>query len=329
VLTRHGLLAATLTISVCSASLPGVGQVIATEKGTVEFLGLETWSPERIQQRLGYTSPERLHYCAADLKGLGFPEAVVVGYTEEGRRYTVVTVVEPQRASEIVYKSHPNGNFPLPENWRTLEGVTKESDFLSGGILDYSRTLPGARADRPWLSDGTPQTWWPAVRALANEADFERAEQVIGLSSDVAARALAALVLMNFSSRDASWHSLVSGLRDPDDLVQMACLQSLNSLTTFHPRKVDWSPSVPDLAHLLHGTDLFAFQFLLKALSATEVEPALARSLLGQGGGRLLLAYLRAQHDDQRGLAHDFLIRLHGSDLGDDPRLWDKWIATL
>jgi len=69
---------------------------------------------------------------------------------------------------------------------------------------------------------------------------------------------------MNFSSDDAAWRSLVSGLRDPDD---PTCLQALNPLATYVPRKVDWALSLSDLVHLLHGTDLFALQFVLKALT--------------------------------------------------------------
>ncbi len=62
-----------------------------------------------------------------------------------------------------------------------------------------------------------------------------------------------------------------------------------------------------DLVGLLHGTDLFAFQFVLKALAATKVHPALAVRLLGRGGGRLVLAYLHAEHEEPRTLAHEFL----------------------
>jgi hypothetical protein len=304
-------------------------QVVPTSKGSVEFLGLEKWTPAEIQKRLGYTSPDQLHYCAADLKKLGFPEASVFGYSEQGRRFTVVTVVEPQRADEVIYKTRPSAHISLSPQWQKLASITKDSAFLEGGILDYSRNLAGALADRPWLSDGTPQKWWPLVQSFDKESDFRQAQRVLGQADDPNARAAAAVVLINFSSKDAAWRNLISGLRDPDNLVQSVCSQALNSLATYHPRKVNWATSIPDLTDLLHGTDLFAFQFVLKTLSATEVSPALAGPLLSHGGARLVIAYLRAHHEDQHDIAHQFLVGIAGRDFGTDPGPWENWIAHL
>ena len=53
----------------------GQSQVVETSKGKVEFIGLEQWTPQMIQAKLGYSSTEALHLCAADLrKILGFPD---------------------------------------------------------------------------------------------------------------------------------------------------------------------------------------------------------------------------------------------------------------
>jgi hypothetical protein len=304
-------------------------QVVRTSLGSVEFLGLEKWTPAQIQERLGYTSPDQLHYCAADLKKLGFPEASVFGYSEHGRRITVVTVIEPQRAAELIYKARPSAHIPLATQWQKLTNIAKNPTFLEGGILDYSRNLAGALADRPWLSDGAPQGWWPLVHNFDKQTDFRQAERILGLADDPNARAVAAVVLMNFSSEDPAWRSLVSGLRDPDNLVQSTCLQALNSLATYHPRKVNWAPSVADLVDLLRGTDLFAFQFVLKTLTVTKIDPSLAVPLLSHGSARLAIAYLRAQHAEQRNLARSFLVAIAGRDLGSDPRSWEIWAEHL
>jgi hypothetical protein len=311
------------------ASSTAGAQVVRTSTGSVEFLGLEKWTPAEIQQRLGYASSDQLHYCAADLKKLGFPEVAVVGYSEHGHRNAVVTVVEPDRSTEVVYKSQPSQHVSLSVDWENLKRIAKEPGFFEGGILDYSRTLPDSLADRPWLADGTPQTWWPTLRGFLKESDFKRAQQILEQADDPEARAVAAIVLMNFASEDAAWRSLVSGLRDPDDLVQSACLQALNSLATYHPRKVDWAPAIPDLVDLLHGTDLFAFQFVLKTITVTKIDTALAGPLLGHGGARLVVAYLRAKHDDQRDLARAFLVGMAGRDLGSDPTSWESWVEHL
>jgi hypothetical protein len=304
-------------------------QVVRTSAGSVEFLGLEKWTPAQIEQRLSYTSSDRLHYCAADLKKLGFPEVAVVGYSEQGHRNAVVTVVEPQREAEVSYKSRPSRHFALPTDWENLKKVTKQPGFLEGGILDYSRNLPGALADRPWLADGTLQAWWPILRGYRRQSDFKLAQQVLDQADDAEARSVASIMLMNFASEDAAWRILVSGLRDPDDLVQSTCLQALNSLATYHPRTIDWAPAISDLVSLLHGTDLFAFQFLLKALTVTKIDPVLAGPLLRRGGARLVIAYLRAEHEEQRYLARRFLVQIHGRDLGSDLPSWENWVARL
>lgn len=295
----------------------------------MEFLGLEEWTPAQIEQALGYKSSDQLHYCAVDLKKLGFPEVAVVGYSTQGHRHYLVTVVEPQRTAEVAYKSPPSQHVSLPAGWENLKKVTQQPGFLEGGILDYSRNLLGALADRPWLSDGTPQAWWPTLRIYRKQSDFKLAQQVLEQADDPDARALAAMVLMNFASEDTAWHSLVSGLRDPNNLVQATCLQALNSLATYHPRQVDWAPATSDLVYLLHGTDLFAFQFLLKALAVTKIDPVLAGPLLGHDGARLAIAYLRAEDGENRDLARRFLAQMHGSDLGSDPTSWENWVARL
>jgi hypothetical protein len=55
----------------------------------------------------------------------------------------VVTVVEPERAAEVVYKPRPSSHIPLPADWDGITTITKEQGFLEGGILDYGRGLPG------------------------------------------------------------------------------------------------------------------------------------------------------------------------------------------
>jgi hypothetical protein len=214
-------------------ALKAGGQVVETSSGSVEFLGFEKWTPTEIQKRLGYTSADKLHYCAADLKKLGFPEVSVIGYSDHGRRNTIVTVVEPEHAAEVVYKPRPSDHISVPQDWNDVTKIAGGQEFLQGGILDYGRGLPGALGDSPWLSDGTPQAWWPALRRLRAETDFDRAQQILAQSDDRSARAVAAIVLMNFSSKDAAWQDLVSGLRDSDDLVSATCLQALNSLSAY------------------------------------------------------------------------------------------------
>ncbi len=303
--------------------------IVATSKGTVEFIGLEKWTPEMIEEKLGYNSPDQLHYCAADLKRIGFPEAAVMVYMNHGKRYTIVTVIEPEYAHDVAYLPAPHQQISFPALWHPVLSAAQQPSFLEGGVLDYARTLSGARSDQPPLPDGTPQAWWPSLLRLASVTDFSEARRILRDDADPSARAVAALVLMNFSTQDGAWQDLVRGLRDPDVKVRAICMQALNSLSTFLPRKVDWTPAAQDIVPLLRGTNLFAFVFLLKALTATGVNQSSARPLLSQGNARLVLAYFDAAHPEERDLAHRFLVQLHGTDLGNGPESWLGWIASI
>ncbi len=318
-----------LAVPVLVTPIALLAQVVETSTGVIEFLGLEKWTPKMIQGRLGYTSADQLHYCAADLNKIGFPDAAVFGYSDHGRRYTVITVVEPQRAADVVYGPRPARHISIPEPWQALRKAVQDPKFLEGGVLDYARTLPGARTDQPPLADGTAQDWWPALHVQNGEADYKQAREVLSAADDPGERAVAAVVLMNFADHDGAWHSLVKGLRDPESLVNATCLQGLNSLATYLPRKVGWASVQSDMVRILRGTNLFAFPFLLKVLTVTKIEPTLARPLLGHGGGRIVLAYLRAVHQDEHNIAHGFLVQLHGSDLGNESSPWETWVASL
>ena len=303
--------------------------VVKTSKGTVEFIGLEKWTPESIEEKLGYKSTDQLHYCAVDLKKIGFPEAAVIGYMNHGRRYSVVTVIEPEYAKDVAFLAAPRQKMSAPPTWNQILSAVQRPDFLDGGVLDYARTLPGAKRDLPPLSDGTPQTWWSALRKLSTSLDYKLARRMLQGDADPSARAAAALVLMNFSQQDETWRDLVRGLRDQDDKVNSTCLQALNSLATFLPRKIDWAPAVTDIVALMRGTNLFALEFVLKTLTATHLNQDLAAPLLSNGNARLVLDYLNAQHPEENQLARRFLTQLHGSDLGDSSPPWRHWIASI
>lgn len=322
--------AALSLLAIAVSAAPTLGQVVYTSKGAVEFFGLEKWTPDEIQKKLGYKSPDQMHYCAADLQKLGFADASVVGMSANGRRLTFVTVIEPQRKAEVVYRDRPTRHIPLPENWDALRKAIATPDFLGGGVLDYVRTLAGADTTQPWLAEGTPQSWWTNARVLNTDADFRKGVEVLSNEADSLSRSAAAVVLMNFANHDDAWRSLVRGLRDPDGKVNATCSQALNSMATCMPRKVDWLPARDDIEHVLRGTNLFSLRFLLKQLTATRIDPALSSSLLANGGGCLVLSYLRAQEDhDARNLAHNLLVQLRGRDLGTKSGPWEAWINGL
>ena len=78
---------------------------------------------------------------------------------------------------------------------------------------------------------------------------------------------------------------------------------------------------------ILDGTRLFFFPLLVRTLNVTQVDPALAPQLLGNGG-HLLLAYATAPLPPIRTDARLLLRKLTQTDAGPDGQAWRDWIAT-
>jgi hypothetical protein len=302
-----GEFAWTATRKATRSPAPGsAGQVVKTSTGTVEFIGLETWTPEMIRQELAYGSTADLHYCAARLKSeLGFAEASAVTYLGEGN-YTVVSVVEAQHASRVQRREAPAAPLATPAEWQENRN----------GLETKSR----------WRS---PEPWMRPVAARRTDRDFALALERLGTDGDHLNRAAAAAVLVNFPERAESWRALVEAMRDPSNYVYSESLSALAMMNrNAPPITVDWSASAASIRHILNGTNLFGLNPTMEALLKTNVDPALARDLLGNGGA-MLLAYLGASHDKERLLAHRLLARLSGQDFGTDAARWQQWIASL
>ncbi|HYP01339.1 MAG TPA: hypothetical protein VER76_14205 [Pyrinomonadaceae bacterium] len=322
---RRLLLLLLVTIGFSSAAQ---SQVIETSRGKVEFIGLEQWTPGMIQTKLGHSSNDALHFCAADLrKKLGFADSVVDVSLEDGKLYTIIAVVEPQYADHVRYRPEPSSSSPAPLEWRDLLPVVEQNRALNN-LLDYGQTLKGAiKVEKPYLQDSDlDKTWWPLLGQRRSERDYRQALARLGGDSDYRNRMIAAMILTNFAERDGAWLALMDGVRDKNHLVNSACYQALITLTTYVPRKVDWAKAAHGIRHILSGTNLFAFKHVLKTLTTTKVSAKLAPVLLGSGRAKLLLAYLRAEHKDEKEAARRFLVQLSGKDFGYDGEKWRAWV---
>lgn len=172
----------------------GHSQVIETSKGKVEFIGLEQWSPKMIQEGLGYNSTDGLHFCAADLKTkLGFADAAVEVFLEDGKVYTVITVVEPQYAERVRYRPEPSTSMPTPNEWRDLLPIAEQKKFINN-LLGYGQSLKGAlKVERPYLEDGD-KSWWPLLQQRRTESDYQQALRRLNDDADYRNRIIAAAV---------------------------------------------------------------------------------------------------------------------------------------
>jgi hypothetical protein len=336
---RHLLLALFLGLGACCA--PVRAQAVQTTRGTVEFIGLRSWTPETISLRLGYDSPAKLHFCAAVLKEkLGFAEASVIHHigsdtdpSSKDKLYTVITVVEPGDSTIVQYKPNPTKSLPIPAGWATLsdaidqlkfDDVTFELQFYASIFKVTDSVDTGSKT----LQEQRP-SWWNALKQLSDKRDYSAASKVLLLDKDSKRRSIAAMVLTNFAGRDEAWWALMECLRDSNNGVREICRAALFTLTKHVPRTVDWSGAKRSVRHLLNGTNLFALPQVLRTLFETNISHRLAKPLLRDGGGRMLLPYLSAKHQVERTLSHSVLTKLLGRDLGHDRAHWAEWLDSI
>ena len=323
---------ATAGAAVCLAwpAASVAAQVAPNGNGTVEFIGLQQWTPDALRRELG--GAEQIHYCAANLLELGMADASVMYHSEGGRPYVVVTVVESELAGRVRYLEPIEGQAELEPAWRRLD------DRLSGqgleaqlAVIHYGRYAREGEEARSCLPDHADADRvleaWRVLGELATATDFERATSRLAGDPNPRNRVCAAAVLMNFRESDEAWHALVRGLRDSDSSVRSACNQALLSMVRSDPRAVDWRPAADSLRWLLGGTNLFAFSNLLDVLVKTEVSSELASELLADNG-HLLLAYFRAQHEYESQRAAALLESLRGEPM-ESAEAWERWIASL
>lgn len=296
-------------------SISNKAQVVQTSEGSIEFIGLEKWTPKMIQEKLGYDSADQLRYCAKDLKEkLKFPDVYVVSYSSDG--YTVVSVVEPEREGDVKKKPQPTKEIKTTGDWvKLVQAVENDKNSAFGLLTNVSSQ-----------NVETPRPWWEILRPRKEIKEQKLALKTLRRDKNSQKRVAAAAILMNFPEENSTWYALMEGLRDADKRVNSACIFALKVLTQYHRRPINWSPSRKGIRAFLNGTNLHILSDSLKILIQTEVSPKLAKSLLGKGGGKMVLAYLKAQHDVERKLAHRFLVKISKKDFGEDLSGWNSWL---
>jgi hypothetical protein len=195
-------------------------------------------------------------------------------------------------------------------------------------LLDYGSTLKNAiNIDKPLIA-GEKTTWWRLLQQRTSKEDFQVAIKVLVEDREFQKRVAAAMILTNFADNDAAWLALMEGVRNENEFVKTACTQSLITLTKYVPRQIEWSSAASGIYHILNGTNLSALPHVIETLLKTKTSSKLAKTLLKNNGGRMLLAYLRAKHEREKSLAHRLLSQLSGKDFGFDDQRWSAWIAS-
>jgi hypothetical protein len=315
----------------------GFGQVIKTPQADVEFIGLKTWTAQKLYDEISKANPGKpFHACMADLKDkLGFAGAYVSMDFNQKPPYVLVVVVEPQFASRIRYKPSPGDARPAFERWSVLAEMWKSHpNEFSAAIQLYGFFVNKSDFDLSKFFDAESillvKQIWENLSRMNTEEDKKLAFATVDQDGDSKNRILALAVLGNFLDSDATWLVVVDSFRDQNEMVAQTATDVLANMAEhkYKNKTVDWSAAAPALRALLDGTNTFTFIPIVKILTAMKVSPKLAVPLL-KDGGSLLIDFLNAERRSEKNLAHGLLVQLAGKDLGTDSAKWAAWIKSL
>jgi hypothetical protein len=217
---------------------------------------------------------------------------------------------------------------PNRPEWReAIEVLTEHSQVFQRALQSYAYRLQLTAEDSTEAtSEG--RKLWSFLRRHQSASDFRVAVRSLSTDGNDVNRTIAAAIVGSFADRDSAWWALADALRDTAGMVTSTARHVLWKLSRESARQVDWALAADILRYLLDGTNLFAHNTVMQVLAATEVAPALAPTLLG-GGGELVLAKVRSEHEWSRRAAIEFLTVLSGHDFGDDTDAWEEWVRGL
>jgi hypothetical protein len=326
-------------ILLCVAAQVASSQtILENDQMRLELIGLKRWTVPMIEDSLRLYAPKDSllsHACAAVLREkLKFADASVVYYTttiagNPMKPYMAVTVVEPQDSGLIRYRGPFRDSLPARRTWAPMRAVfEKHNPAFQQAIQrpDFLWSDAPLRGADSALTPALPLRRF--LRTHRTAKDRQLALTTLATDGNWQNRVGAIVLLANFSGSDSAWWALTDALRDPVGPVSGTAAQVLTALTRRAPRRVNWAPATQTVRAILDGTNLFAHNEMMEVLAATQVDPALARPLL-KDGGYIVLAKLGSQGIAERQAARRFLVQVAGHDFGDAPAAWHEWLRGL
>jgi len=309
-------------------------QIVETPFGKAEILGLKNWSLQKVLDLLAVKAPGKsIDKCAADLKQIGFPDASVIRYFDkDGKFYSVVTLVEPEFAKFVKYRNIPSDTLKDVPDWTQGIGIFKNNPMeFQIGLAKYKlNQISKDTADfLKDLDEKKIKDFWQFISEHNHERDKELAIWILNNDGNYLNRVIASSILINFPESDLVWWILADALRDSDARVSSTAGLVLEYFSKNNPRNVNWEPAINTLFYLINGTNLFAFNTVLKVLSSTKVSEYLVPKMFSQTNGYLILSYLKANHEIEKNLAHDFLVNITGKDFGYNIAKWENYLVNL
>ena len=308
------------------------GQVLEIPKGQVEFIGLKSWTPKQLYDKLVEVD-SRNPLCMTGLDRLGFAASSVNKEFQGDRMFTLVIVVEPQFSDRIKRRPFPLEELPAVDRWAdVMESIHRNFDDYMTALQLYDYHLSGKMEAAlqefgAYLDPVITKKIWADLAKLNDSKDKELAAWIIMNDKNVNHRIAAASVLANFHQSDSTWWALMEAMRY-DDMVGATADGLLKALSRTFPRDVDWTPMVASIRALLDGTNPTHFFTTARVLTQTRIAKRFADSLLSNGGS-LLIDCLMASREQERTPVRQLLARLAGKDLGSTPAVWKEWIVSM
>jgi hypothetical protein len=318
-----------------SASAQAAPRIALPDGRTLEVLGLRRWTVAMIQDSLARYAPKdslQSHACAAVLRyTLGFADAASTTFIgPDGTSRVVVAVREPQDSARVHFRLVKLDSLHPRVSWRVATAVMQRRPDIFWPAIQHYLKHDGSAAPT-WRSraDSTKAAALVGfLSARTSPNDFRTARRVIGASSNMYDRAIAALILANFPQRDEAWWALAETLREVDGPTRGVAAETLDAMSRRHPRRVQWTPVASGIHAMLDGTSLYMVPTLLEVLARTQAGPTDAVAFL-HNGGDMVVRYLDSGEPSLASRSRALLVQLHGGDLGSSAQAWREWITTL
>ena len=340
------------TIALCCATTaPILSEVLEGPRGPVEFVGLEEWTASDLFKAIKETDPDRpFRACAAVMIGeLDFPDAAAFGFIkrkEDGSMSLYTVVVGVEDSANVNYRTTGTETLDLPESWQKIQKAAEE-EFHTVAAAAYVHFLLAIPETAKQFEDLSPEEVVDSTNEVAEmfgsnaetldmlrtfhenidkETDHVLAVEVSETAEAWSARFVATIVLAQFPENDSSWHALAKSVIDPAPQVRDVASKILEGLVRAEKTvPVQWTEARETLIALLGGTYPFAFNKILDALVATEIDSKFAREIVQQRP-KLVLDFVGADHDGFRKSAHKFLTTISNEDFERDVEAWAAWI---
>ncbi len=311
-------------------------QVIDTQFGKAEVLGLKHLKLQELLDLLSVKAPEiSVDKCASTLKKIGFPDASIMRYyDEDGKFYSVVTIIEREYSKFVKYKNPLQYTLSTKKQWGKAIGIYNNNPIeFQIGLLKYKSDIVETNFDKQKilkdLNKKVVIELWNFLKNRDRERDKDMAIWILNNDGNYLNRIIASMILINFPESDLVWWSLIDALRDPVGRVCSTSELVLKYFISNNRRKINWQPAVKSLNYLINGTNPFVFSTILKIISETDVSENIIKYLFRESKGYLVLSYLKAQHEKERAIAYDFLKKIFKKDFGNNVEKWEKYIINF